>query len=100
MQQGALDEIASFVSIPIEQVEVLASWAVRDDGRGPARDKQAPECIAVVGAVCGKHCGCGQSANQVGCDGSIAALAGRDDEGDDAAEPVDQRMQLGGRPAA
>jgi hypothetical protein len=81
-------------------VQSLAARAVRDDGAGSSGEQQGSQGIAVVGAIGGQTDRCRESLDQVGGDGSIATLAGCYDEGDEAAQPVDQGVQLGGRTAA
>ena len=71
-----------------------------DDGCGAAGDWQAAKRIAVIGAVCGERGGSGQQGDQVCRDRRIAALAGRDGEGDQPSPPVDQCVQPGRRIAA
>jgi hypothetical protein len=81
-------------------MQVPATWSVGDDGHGAARDQQAAERVAVVGAICGERGRSGQQGDQIRRDGCIAALAGRDGEGDQPPVAIDQRVQLGRGAAA
>ena len=81
-------------------MEALSVGRIGDDRRGAARDEQPPERVAVIGAVGCERCGGGDDADQFGRDRRVAALARGDGEGDETAVTVDQRVQLGRRPAA
>lgn len=67
---------------------------------GSARQQQTADRIGGIGPVGGQGDGSRRGLDQVGGDGRIAALARRDDKGDEAAQSIGQGMQLGGRPAA
>ena len=59
-----------------------------------------PERIAVVGAISRERGGRGQQADEVRFNRRVAALARRDGEGDQSAQAIDQRVQLGRASAA
>ena len=80
-------------------MQVGAAWSVGDDGRGAASEQQAAQRVAVVSTVSGERDGRGQRRDQVCRDRCVAALAGRDGEGDQPTLSVYQRVQLGGGPA-
>ena len=93
--EGTLDEVAALIRVAIERVAVGAAWSVADDGLGAAREEQAAERIAVIGAVGGERGGGGQQRDQLRRDRRVTTLAGRDGEGDQPAQPVDQGVQFG-----
>jgi len=78
----------------------LSVRRVGDDRPGSSRQQEATQRIGVVGPVGGEGGGRRRGLDQVGGDGRITSLARRDDEGDKAAEPIDQGVQLGRRSAA
>ena len=80
-------------------MQALSVGRVRDHRPGSASEQQAAQRIAVVGPVGGEGDGGRQGLDQVGRDRRVTPLARRDDEGYEAAQPVDQGMELGGRPA-
>lgn len=56
--------------------------------------------LSFIGVIGGQGGGCGRALDQVGGDRRVASLTGRDDEGDEASQPVDRGVELGGRAAA
>lgn len=81
-------------------MQALSVRGVGDDRLGSSRQQQATERVGIVGPVGGEGRRGGRGLDQVGGDGRITALTRGDDEGDQATEPIDQGVQLGGRPAA
>ena len=66
---------------------------VRADAAG---QELAAQGVAIVGAICGEALGGGGRGDQLVGDGSVAALAGGEDEGDQAAPLIHEGMELGG----
>ena len=78
----------------------LAGRVVGDDGLGAALDEEAAQSVAVVGGVGDQSFGRRQATDEGEGNRGVAALTGRNLDGQGPARAVDGEMDLGGPAAA
>ena len=98
--EEAFDDVALPVGYGIVAVRVLAVRLRGDDDPAAALGEPVAQGARIVGTVGDELAWGSGDGEQIARSGQIAAVAGREDEGEWAAELVGQRVNLGGTSTA
>jgi hypothetical protein len=98
--EHALDQIAQFVSLWIERMDMFAGGIVGNDWSGAALDQEQPKRVTVIGSVCGTQTARRQWFDEAAGDRRIAALARGYLERQGTAATIDNSMDFCRSPAA
>lgn len=98
--EGALNEIALLIGVPIEGVSSFPRRIIRDDGQRATAAEKLAQTVTIVGRIGGTHPAGREWTDKAERGADIAKLTGRYVERDEPPEGVADGVDFGRAPAA